>query len=356
MPLSRDSLPQLIAAVRGDLAGEWKKADTTTRRSPLDVFSRLWGYIHHTVNGLLAFIVGELMANTARQWLSLHGDLWRVPQLLASFAGGEWTATGTPGAVISTDARLRRGDGFEYAVDLDTLIGANGTAQVPIVAVIEGDAGNCVADTPLTLVSPIGGVTSTGLVAAPGLAGGADLEAPEAWKGRILARIRRRPHGGNGDDYDQWTRGVSSAITRVWVFKRESGPGTVTVRFMMDDAYEDGLPRPADVALVEAYLNRSDVAPATAVVLVAAPIAVPLNPQIRLTPDTPAVRATIATELRDLLRREGKPAGTLPHTHIDEAVSIAAGEIDHALLSPTASLTYASTEIPVLGTITWVPA
>lgn len=355
MALIRDTLQQLIDSVRGDFAAEWPGADTTTRRSPLDIFSRVLGYVHHTVNGWLNTIAREMMANTARLWLPLHGALWKIDRLPASFAAGTWLATGTPGAFIPVSTRLRRGDGIEYTVDLDTVIEAGGTAQVPVVAAQEGAAANCAAGTPLTLISPLAGVTFTGTIGDPGVAGGADRETTEAWQERIVAHIQERPHGGNATDYEQWVRSVVSSVTRVWVFPLESGAGTIAVRFMMDGTYDDGIPHAGDVDLVQAYIDRPDVRPVTAQVLVAAPVAVPLSPQITIVPDTPSVRTAVETQLRDLLLREGAPDSTLLRTHVAEAVSAAAGETNHQLTSPTGDITYASTEIPVLGSITWGP-
>jgi uncharacterized phage protein gp47/JayE len=89
-------------------------------------------------------------------------------------------------------------------------------------------------------------------------------------------------------------------------------------------------------------------------VTVVAPVAVPLDLTITgLTPDTAAVRAAIEAEIIDLLRREAVPGGTILLSHLREAISIAAGEADHALTIPAANVTHATGELAVLGTITW---
>ena len=63
--------------------------------------------------------------------------------------------------------------------------------------------------------------------------------------------------------------------------------------------------------------------------------------------------AAIEAEIIDLLRREAVPGGTVLLSHLREAISIAAGEADHALTIPAANVTHATGELAVLGTITW---
>jgi uncharacterized phage protein gp47/JayE len=96
----------------------------------------------------------------------------------------------------------------------------------------------------------------------------------------------------------------------------------------------------------------------TADVTVFAPTPVKLDFTISLTPDTTAARAAVQAELEDLLLREAEPedgdgSGTILVSHIREAISLAAGETDHALTAPAADVTLAAGEMSVMGTITW---
>ncbi len=87
---------------------------------------------------------------------------------------------------------------------------------------------------------------------------------------------------------------------------------------------------------------------------VVAPIAVPLNFTISgLNPSNQTVKDAIAAELADLLAREAAPGGTILISHIREAISVAAGEYDHVLTSPSANVTHTTGQIAVMGTITW---
>lgn len=72
---------------------------------------------------------------------------------------------------------------------------------------------------------------------------------------------------------------------------------------------------------------------------------------LRIAPDTSAVREAVKAELHDLFTREAEPGITLLRSHIDEAVSITAGEEDHLLISPAANVIPANGELPVLRSV-----
>ena len=148
----------------------------------------------------------------------------------------------------------------------------------------------------------------------------------------------------------QWALEVPG-VTRAWVYPLEQGSGTVVVRFVRDgDA--SIIPDAAAVALVQAHIDA--VRPVTAAATVLAPVASPVNYQIQLTPNTAAVRAAVEAELRDLHLREAIPSGTLLLSHINEAISIAAGETDHVLVAPVANVSPGVGYIATFGSITWM--
>jgi uncharacterized phage protein gp47/JayE len=129
------------------------------------------------------------------------------------------------------------------------------------------------------------------------------------------------------------------------------GLGSVYLLFVMDEKEGSIIPSPLEVAEVQSHIDN--VRPVTADVTVAAPTAVPLNLSIQINPNSIAVQQAIAAELADLIRRESVPGGTLLLSHIREAISVAAGEADHILLSPSANVARAFGEITTLGTITF---
>lgn len=285
-------------------------------------------------------------AEGVERWAALLG-LW---YLAATAAAGTLTATGSSGAVLPAGTRLQYSDGTEYATTADlTLAGTSGSLEVEAQAT--GAAGNLPAGAKLTLLSPVAGINSSLTVDAAGLTGGADQEGLDALRSRVLARLRQPPMGGSAADYVTWALESHPVVTRAWPYPLEQGANTVVVRVVCDNEL-DLIPTTAVLDAVQAYIDtRRHV---TAEVFVVAPVAVPLNFEIQLTPDTTSLRATVTSALEDLLRREAEPGGTILRTHIAEAISTAVGETDHVLQAPAANVTHAAGEMAVFGSITWL--
>jgi len=346
MPFNRPALADLIARAQADIESRLPGADASLRRSLLNVLARIHAGSVHALYGYLDWLAKQLMPDTAEaEHLERWSSVWGVNRLAATYATGSVTLTGT--GTIPAGASLVRADGVEYSVDAETIITASGA--VAITAVNAGEAGNASAGSRLTLVSPIAGVQPQGVVAS--LTGGADTEADEALRARLLARIQQPPHGGASFDYEAWALEAHPDVTRAWVYPLELGVGTVTVRVMTDDATADGIPASTVIDAVQAHIDAER--PVTAAVTVVAPVAVPLSLSIGLSPNTSVVQAAVEAELRDLLRREAEPGGTVLVSHIREAISIAAGEFDHVLTSPTADVSHTTGQIATLGSITW---
>lgn len=353
MPFQRPTLEELIHTAEAEIEASLPGADATLRRTVLGVLTRVEAGGLHGLYGYLDFIARQALPDTAEaEYLDRHADIWGIARKAAAFASGDVDFTGTDGTVIAEGTELKRADGVKYATTAEATI-AGGTATAAVVAISAGADGLADAGQVLTLTTPIAGVTTAATVAADGLTGGTDQETDAALAARLLARIQEPPHGGAGFDYVTWALEVAG-VTRAWVYPQELGLGTVTVRFMMDDAYADGIPLPADVTAVQTHIDA--VRPVTADVTVVAPVAVPLDFEItNLNPSTQAVKDAIEAELKDLIERAAEPGGTILISHIREAISIAAGETDHALVSPVADVTHATGEIATMGAIaiTW---
>jgi uncharacterized phage protein gp47/JayE len=348
MSFDRPDLATLLDRARTDIESRLEGADAGLRRSVLGVLATMHAGAAHGLYGYLDYLSAQLMPDTAEvEYLDRWAGIWKIARTPAAKATGTALCSGTSGAVLPAGALLRRADAVEYEVTVETAL-ADGAASVPIRARVSGASGNADAGAKLSLASPVPGVQSVAVVEA--CSGGADAETDASLRARLLARIRQAPHGGADFDYAAWALAVPG-VTRVWVSPLELGAGTVTVRIMTDETTDDGIPTGESVALVQAALDAAR--PVTADLTVAAPTPAPLNPQIALSPDTSAVRAAVQAELLDLLRREARPGGTILVSHLREAVSIAAGENDHVLVSPAADVAHATGEIATLGAISW---
>lgn len=347
MPFSRPSLQQLIDRTRNDLLARLA-ADDVLRRADAEVYARVVAAASHALHGFVGYVARQVIIDTAdADHLERWASIWGVARKVAAAASGTATFTTAAGAVIPAGAVLLAFDGVEYETTGEgTAAGAS--LALPIVARSAGAAGNRTAGQSLALVSPISGVQLAAVASA--LSGGADVEADDALRARLLARIQQPPHGGAAHDYVAWALEVAG-VTRAWVYPGELGEGTVTVRFMRDDD-ADPIPDAAEVATVQAHIDT--LRPVTAQLTVVAPIAAPLAFQIQLTPNSASVQEAVIEELRDLIRREAEPGGTLYLSRISEAISVAAGESRHVLVSPAADVTAGAGEITTLGAITWL--
>lgn len=350
MPFARPTLTQLTQRIVADFTAAIPGADSRLRRSVLNVLARVVAAGFHALYGYLDYIARQALPDTAeaevlQRWASDFG----VARQAATPATGMVTATGTSGSSIPNNTKLQRADGVEYLTQGEVSV-IGGVAHMAVVAKVAGASGLADEGVGVTFISPVGGVASAALVAEGGLTGGADEEDDDALRIRLLERLRDPPAGGKASDYVKWAKAAGIGVTRVWVYPLDNGLGTVGVTFVLDDR-EDIIPGAGDVDAVEAAIEAER--PVTAAVTVFAPTPDALDFDITLTPDTLAVRAAVEAELRDLLSRDAEPGGTLPISRIREAVSIAAGETDNVVNSPSANVVSSAGHMAVMGDISW---
>lgn len=356
MPFSRPALPVLIDRAEADIESRMPGADARLRRSNLNVLARVHAGAIHGLYGNLEWLARQVLPDTAEaEYLERHAAIWLPSgRLPAAAALGQVLVTGTTGAVVPVDTVFKRADGVTYYSAIEATLVA-GQALVDIVAEEAGQGGNAAASTALNLDSPIAGVNAPATVTAGALTGGADIEDDDSLRARVIARIQQTPHGGARHDYVTWALEVPG-VTRAWCYPQEMGDGTVTVRFVRDDDAV-AIPDAGEVAAVQAYIEV--LAPVGMELFVVAPVALPTAFQVSLMPATASVKAAVEASLRDLLLREAEPEGgdgngVILLSHIREAISLAAGETDHALVAPVADVTPTVGQMATFGSITWV--
>lgn len=349
---TRPTFQQILDSVNSDINSRLSGTDSLLRYSVLNVVAFVVAGIAYGLYGFINWISLQVFPDTAdseqlRRWASI----WGVTPLPATAASGYITVTGTPdGTDIPIGTVFRRSDGVLFTSDVDVTI-ASGTAAVHVVANTQAANTDTDATSTMTFVSPITNVNSSGVVDANGLTGGADEESDESLESRLLNRIQNPPQGGDANDYIQWALAISG-VTRAWCYPLELGIGTVTVRFMMDNTYSNGIPHAGDVTTVQ---NALDILrPVTADLTVVAPVAAPINFTIHLNvSDTAAIRAAVLASLQEMIQRDATPGGTIYISRINEAISVATGEFDHVLTAPAANVTNTTGNIATMGTITW---
>jgi uncharacterized phage protein gp47/JayE len=349
MPFPRPTLEELDARTASNVASRLGDQARPSVRSNVLALTRAQAAL---VNGLYEYIewvAKQTLPDTAddEEAIFRHGSIRGLQLKPATKAQGYVVLTGTDGAVAHEGTYLQAPDGRQYVLKEEVTI-SGGTATALAEAVERGNAGN-ITSGELSLVSPEANIDSAVQLSAEGLTGGVNEERLKELKARVLKLWRQPIQGGARHDYEQWAREIPG-VTRVWV-TQELGEGTVTVRYVLDNE-ADIFPTDTHLQTVQNHLETKK--PVTAHVFAASPVKLPHDFTVQLSPNTEAVRLAVTAEINDLLSREAEPGKTILLSKIREAVSIAVGEHDHILTSPTANLPHGKGEMAVPGLITFM--
>ncbi len=349
MAFARPTLTELIDRIIADISSRITGVDTAVlRRSLLGIIGRAEAGAIHMLYGYIDWVAKQVLPDTAeKEVLERWAAIWGITRKTAAFATGVVPFNAVIGSTIPAGTIVQRQDGVQYAT-LSEATASAATVSVPVIAMVAGAAGNLAAGTAVFLLSPVIGVQSTSTTAAA-FVGGEDVELDSRLLARLLARIQQPPQGGASSDYVEWALEVPG-VTRVWVYPLQMGAGTVTILFVCDDS-ADVIPGPAKVAEVQAKINSRR--PVTAEAFVAAPIEAPLNLSIKLSPNTPTVQRAVRDEILDVLSRDAEPGKPILLSRLREAVSLATGESDNSIVSPSADIAHAAGRFATLGTITF---
>ncbi|MBQ9236107.1 MAG: baseplate J/gp47 family protein [Alphaproteobacteria bacterium] len=331
-----------------------KGADANLRRRVLNIFASIMAGVGDEVLRRVEYLLKQIfVADCDEEFLVKHGQEHKFPRKLASKAtGGVLFTDSTSGSTIPQGTALKRADNVTYTSTAEATVAADGTVTIPVIADNVGKDGNAEAGTIFSFVSPVAGLNNQGNADNNAITGGADVEDIEEYRERLQFFIQNPPTGGSKTDYEIWAREVSG-VTRAWCYPTESGAGTVTVRFMMDGTYENGIPLTGDVARVKEHIDT--LQPATALVYIEAPIADAIDFTFAsLTPNTTDAHTAIEDSLKSLIQSSSiEPGGTLKLSKIRAAISNATGNEDFELTAPASDVVCATGHIPVLGTITY---
>lgn len=362
MAFEAPPVDEISARIRADFRREMPGTEPGIWPNNLYVITKVFAQIASAYYQRQEWLIKQRFAHLAdSEGLDEHGADVGVARLPATYAAGDIKVTATIGTVIAAGTRFRRSDGAIYTTDAlvtTTLADTN----IPSHAEEAGRGGNVVADVVLTMETPLAAITAH-VVGAGGIKGGSDIENDASMRSRILDRKRNPPMGGSLSDYVRWTREYPG-VTKVWVLRATPTPGEVTVIFMMDYTYADGIPLAGDVTAVEAILDAN--APAAAGLVVQAPVAQPINVTITgLSPNTQPVKDEITRELAAMIRRRAVPGSfeepfTFSRSWLSEAIAMSTGEDKHSLTLPAADILFQAAapgdppRIATLGSLTWL--
>lgn len=362
MPFVRSSLQEITDRIVSDFQTRITGATSLLRRSTLRVIAKVMAGAVHLLYEYLDYQARQLFVTTADEaGLENHAYEYGLTRKSATAATGVCTATGTNGVSISAGTQLLSAAGQVYETDSAVTI-SGGVASLNFTASEAGEDGNDEAGISLTFVTPITGVNTSATVDSDGISGGADEETDDELRARILFRKRYPPHGGAAFDYEAWALEVSG-VTRAWCFSEYSGSGTVGVAFVRDNDTATIIPNSAQRTTVRDYIV-SHTDPATGITVGCPVTAEPGLTMIELTPlsvdleisiypNTSAVTNAVEDAIEDLIKTEGGPGETIYLSKISEIISLTPSEERHTIISPTTDITANTSQVHVLGTITF---
>ena len=356
MPWKNPTLRELVDACGGELSARLLDGAPLKPSSVLSVFATVRAGGEFNMYGYIDWAFKQIFVDKAEaEYLDAWAAVWGVARKEAVPAKGKAIASGLAGSGIPEGVLAKsQGGGFYVLAGAVMPEGpGDATAECPAEAQAPGKDGNLAAGAKLTLVSPIAGISSELVVAESGLEGGVDAEGDEAFRARLLKTIQNPPHGGSKTDYELWAleeNGVENALC----VPTYNGLGTVAV-IVWGPPEDPILP---DNVIEKAYERVLSRCPVTAGpgLLVIPPIVLAVDLRMRLSPDGQDVRDHVKEELIGLFAREALPGQVLPLSHIQEAISRAAGEYDHVLFEPTANVEPTFRQLPTVGTIDYESA
>lgn len=305
--------------------------------------------VAHGLHGHLQYNVDQIFDDTADdENLLRRAAEVSILRIQATRASGTATITGTEAAIIPAETLLQDDDQTIYRVTEQAVIAA-GIATLQLKSLDVGTDQNQDVGTTLRLINSVLDIDTTATVVE--ITGGADIESIDRVRERLADRRKNPPMGGNDWDYIAWAKAAHVDITRAWCYSNTPYIGAVTVRFVTDNLATP-IPTQAHIDAVQSYTDiarPSGMRGFTVAALTGKALDITVT---KLVPNNATTQAAITAELKDLISREGEPGGTLLLSQINEAMSIATGETDHAI-DLVADFTCAAGEFPELGVLTW---
>jgi uncharacterized phage protein gp47/JayE len=354
LPFTRRSYEQIAAAIKTDIQGALEGTAAFFRRSfERGMQEALTGASHH-LHGHLDWNARQLDPRTADEdnLEKIHGEPFGVFRKAATKTQFTLTATGVDGTLVPALTVWIRSDGARYLVDQDAIVD-DGEVVLALTAEQAGAEGNCDNGTELSIDPPLAGLDNEAVVLATTVVS-ADRESKEDYFERVRERRQRPLRGGAPGDYRTWTLEVPG-VTRAWEFPRQEGAGTVSI-FAVNDAADPITLSGPKLTEIATYIEQPGRAPSTTELFVYTPTLLDLGIVVSLSPDTTAVENAVKASITDFLRRVATPEGmTVLLSQLNEAISQAAGEVDHELVSPVANVVVPFGSLPTAGEPTFGP-
>lgn len=286
----------------------------------------------------------------SEDWLYLHANRHKTPRLLPTFAKGFVTFRELDGGVVINKGTRLVHSGHEY----ETTRPQSSRAPVEVMALQSGKESNLPQGATLKLTEGLSGIDPN-TVECLGIEGGADMEALEHWRPRVIAAFEKNELIGKSEDYEQWAKSAHSDIDFAWALDNTPERGMVEVYI--------GTRRNDPTVSVEVLKRVQDTFEENRLAgchpLAKQPEQVPLKIEIQGIEDR-VVREDVVKALKNLVKSKMGKMDTVTQksesiTNTEIVLTTSAITNNFIVKSPVGEVAIERTQIHVLGEITWTP-
>lgn len=338
--MKRPDLSTLIERIRADMQG------AGLRHS----FSRILSYAlagsAHMLYGYTEQLAARSMPDSPDRemletWCELFGILRKEPQKGKILLRLSATAKTT----LSPGTRWRHVSGAVFclteSVQIDQPDGEDSFfCEAAVICESPGSSGNPAKGEALMVTRTVADLKSEARIIRQ-LIRGTDAEDDDSLRQRLRERLRRPPQGGSVSDYIAWASSLP-LVSRAWIL-----PATHETRGQVRLCFVRKAPSliPTEEETAEVRSELMKVCPATAELIVSAPLVRPLHLVIDAFPRTAEVLRQAEAEIRYLLEKKAAPrgyldadmqrqSGVIHASDLHLALSAAPSEVHHSILSP----------------------
>lgn len=344
------SLQELIDRAKSTLI-----AKTGQSTPAIDAIACAIAGVSYGQYGYQDLLFRELHPETCSEpWLYLHANRHNTQRLLPTFAAGLVEFEQLGGVVVIPKGRvLTDSAGNEY----ETIKEQYSNVPVEVVALASGTLSNLPAGSVLTLTEGLSGINPNN-VRSLGVEGGADIEALEHWRPRVIVAFEKNELVGKAPDYQDWAVSAHSDVDFAWALDNTPERGMVEV-YIGSRQSNPALTNEV-ISLVQDTFENNRLAGCHPRALL--PDHVPLLIEIQGIDDQ-ALRDDVIDALEAMVKNKmGKVRKVDSNTRVPESITptevvltISAVTSNFIVRRPIEEVVIDKNQIHVLGAVTWTP-
>ncbi|WED29884.1 baseplate J/gp47 family protein [Vibrio sp. DW001] len=340
------SLQELIDRAKSTLM-----AKTGQNNPAIDAIASAIAGVSYGQYGYQDQLFRELHPETCSEpWLYLHANRHDVPRLLPTFAQGLVKFEQLGGVVVIPKSTRLTYNSHDY----ETTNEQYSDTPVEVMALVSGVDSNLPAGNTLTLFEGLSGVSPNN-VQSLGIEGGADIEALEHWRARVIVAFEKNELVGKAEDYQAWAVSAHSDVDYAWALDNTPERGMVEV--YIGTRQNDPTLSSEIVTLVQAIFEANRLAGCHPSALL--PEQRMLDIEIQGIEDQ-AVRDDVVLALEGMVKNKMgsiDPISEKPESITPTQIVLAISAVTNNFIvkAPTEETAIERNQIHVLGAVSWTP-